>query len=177
MENYLASNIFTPTTQAIHTYIERELLNERLVDALRTPGTQLIVYGLTGSGKSTLLYNKLNQTYEGAISIQCTRETTYEQLLLNAFDQLGPFFTAEKNRSIKEEFGIDFKTIKSNLSQSDNIKMSRILPAQLTPERLIRLFGMSKCCWVIEDFHKLQDLQKQRIAQLMKVFMDHRRKS
>ena len=48
-------DVFTPTKPAILTFVEGEYLNAQLVDALRTPGKQLVVYGHSGSGKTTLL--------------------------------------------------------------------------------------------------------------------------
>jgi ABC-type transport system involved in cytochrome bd biosynthesis fused ATPase/permease subunit len=50
--------VFTPTTQARVNFVERDTVNDRLVDALRTPGKQIVMYGDSGSGKSTLLQRK-----------------------------------------------------------------------------------------------------------------------
>lgn len=56
---YTVHNVFTPTQPAKLTFIDRDIVNNDLVDALETPGTQVVVYGHTGSGKTTLLTNKL----------------------------------------------------------------------------------------------------------------------
>jgi ABC-type bacteriocin/lantibiotic exporter with double-glycine peptidase domain len=56
--------VFTPTTPARLAFVERESINNKLVNALRTPGKQVVVYGYYGSGKTTLLENKLHQIYE-----------------------------------------------------------------------------------------------------------------
>ena len=48
----------------------------------------------------------------------------------------------------------------------------RMLPAQLTPQRLGQFMGEAGYCWVLEDFHKINETEKTKIAQLMKVFMD-----
>lgn len=66
MNNYLVKDVFTPTKPARITFIDRELINDRLVNALQMPGKQIIVYGHSGSGKTTLLLNKLNQLYEAS---------------------------------------------------------------------------------------------------------------
>src|SRR5580693_9183023 len=106
-------DVFTPTRPAARlNYVARPALDNRLVDALRTPGKQIIVYGESGSGKSTLLLNKLRQTYPAHITTQCSSSTTYEQLLLNAFDQLDPYYvdgrTRQKTRSISPTISADF---------------------------------------------------------------------
>ena len=55
MDRIRATDVFTPTTPAKFAFVERQALNDQLVDALRTPGKQVVVYGPSGSGKTTLL--------------------------------------------------------------------------------------------------------------------------
>ena len=75
----------------------REEVNDKLVEALMTPGTQLVVYGYSGSGKSTLLRNKLRQIYEREITTRCTSSTSFDQLMLSAFDDLDSYYVTEKS--------------------------------------------------------------------------------
>src|SRR5436305_14238465 len=91
-DKYAAVDVFTPTKPARYTFVERESINEKLVAALRTPGKQIVVYGHSGSGKTTLLVNKLHQVYEDHITTRCISGLSFDQLLLDAFDQLGSFF-------------------------------------------------------------------------------------
>src|SRR5688572_14807734 len=84
-------DVFTPTTQANINFVARDAVNDRLVDAIRTPGKQLVVYGETGSGKSTLLQRKLNELYTDHITTRCSSTSTFESILLDAFDQLDKF--------------------------------------------------------------------------------------
>ena len=51
-------------------------------------------------------------------------------------------------------------------------KQARILPPQLTPQALGRFLGAQQACWVLEDFHKIDESEKEKLSQLMKVFMD-----
>src|SRR6201999_2025803 len=60
---YSVYQVFTPTTQARVNYVDRPEINDQFVDAVQTPGKQLIIYGESGSGKSTLLANKLEELY------------------------------------------------------------------------------------------------------------------
>jgi ABC-type lipoprotein export system ATPase subunit len=75
-------DVFTPTTPAKFTFVERKLLASQLMNALRTPGKQVVVYGQTGSGKTTLLTNKLAEIYgTKVVTSRCTVATTFENLL------------------------------------------------------------------------------------------------
>ncbi len=48
----------------------------------------------------------------------------------------------------------------------------RVLPPQLTAQNLARFMGEAGYCWILDDFHKLEPTDKQKLSQLMKVFMD-----
>ena len=91
-EKKQTTDVFTPTTPARLPFVERETINRKLVNAIKTPGKQIIVYGHSGSGKTTLLENKLFQTYEAHITTRCVKGLSFEQLVLDAFDQLGGFY-------------------------------------------------------------------------------------
>jgi hypothetical protein len=173
-------DVFTPTRPARLNYVQRPALDSQLADALRTPGKQLIVYGESGSGKSTLLRNKLAQFNTRYITTQCSAAMSYEQLLLDAFDQLNPYYihekSAQRNRSISPGVAADFKAIKLSLDASTGRSagevQERILPPQLTPQSLATFLGELEMCWVIEDFHKIRDDQKTLYAQCLKIFSD-----
>lgn len=177
---YYVRDVFTPATPARLTFVERETINKKLVNALRTPGKQVVVYGHSGSGKTTLLINKLEQLYEAHVVSRCMRGVSFEQLLLEAFDQLSPFYIAEKSSEQTEHISATIKAeylgIKSqlgvSLAKSVQQKEQRVLPPQLTPQALARFLGVAKCCWVLEDFHKADEAEKTKVSQLMKVFMD-----
>jgi hypothetical protein len=146
------------------------------MDALYTPGKQVIVYGESGSGKSTLLLNKLRETYAGHITTRCTAATTNESLVLDAFDQLNPYYTQE--RSTKKSGGISptlsakFIEIQGTVSKEACETRNRVLPPQLTAQRLAEFLGAQGMCWVIEDFHKMSIEEKVPFAQSLKVFCD-----
>jgi hypothetical protein len=179
-ETYSARDVFTPTKPARYTFVEREQINNKLVPALRTPGKQIVVYGHSGSGKTTLLVNKLHQVYEAHITTRCMSSLTFDQLLLDAFDQLAAFFDSERvvtrKKNISSSLETEYLGIKTKIgvdrSTDHTIKQQRVLPPQLTPQTLARFLGEARCCWVLEDFHKIEPAEKKRLAQVMKVFMD-----
>ena len=177
---YQVREVFTPSAPARVAFIERERINNKLVNALQTPGKQVVVYGHSGSGKTTLLVNKLHQIYEKHLITRCMAGITFDQLVLDAFDQLATYYVSENSQATKKtatlELSGTYKIIQAKLGGSvtaeDSRKEVRILPPQLTPQNLARLIGASGCCWVLEDFHKIADSEKARLSQLMKVFMD-----
>jgi len=177
---YSTREVFTPTTPARVAYVERDEVNDKLVNALQTPGKQIVVYGHSGTGKTTLLLNKLQQLYETHIITRCMKGLKFEQLILDAFDQLAPFYTREMGASVRGKKGIDLSSVYDALSikisasiENESVETkARILPPQLTPQALGKFLGHVKACWVLEDFHKIDDSEKQKLSQLMKVFMD-----
>jgi energy-coupling factor transporter ATP-binding protein EcfA2 len=164
----LSTNVFTPARPAKLTFVERKDINQKLVDALKTPGKQLLIYGYTGSGKTSLIKNKLLQTYENSITTSCTEGMQFEQLILQAFDKFDAFFTTErvKEKSRDNLIGLEanYNLIKAQISSSHSSKTSekqeRIVPLQLTPQKLAEFFGKLNSCWVIEDFHKMEPAEK-----------------
>lgn len=173
-------DVFTPTKPAKLTFVERDIINEMLVNALRTPGKQLVVYGHSGSGKTTLLVNKLNQLYERHVITRCMEGLSYEQILIDAFDQLSPYYeenrVTKKTHLISSNISQDFFLIKSQVSgefsEESESKYTRSLPPQLTPQSLAKFIGEINACWVLDDFHKIDDEERNKISQTMKVFMD-----
>lgn len=180
VDKFSVQDVFTPTKPARYTFVERDSINNKLVAALGTPGKQIVVYGHSGSGKTTLLVNKLDQVYEAHITTRCISGLTFDQLLLDAFDQLGNYYAAEKvstkKRNISSALESEYLGIKAkvglDISKEGTTKQQRVLPPQLTPQTLARFLGEAKCCWVLEDFHKIEPNEKKRLAQVMKVFMD-----
>jgi len=173
-------DVFTPTRPARIAFVERDAVNDKLVNAMTTPGKQVVVYGHSGSGKTTLLVNKLNQLYEGHITTRCMKGIKFEQLILDAFDQLAPYYTSERSKAKKNTSMVDltgsYLAIQSKINSSRTVENSqkevRILPPQLTPQALGKFIGQANQCWVLEDFHKVDDGERTKLSQLMKVFMD-----
>jgi hypothetical protein len=180
VEIYSASEVFTPTQHAKLNFVERPELENRLYDSLRTPGKQIVVYGHSGSGKSSLLERKLRQIYAHHITTRCVQSMTFEQLVLDAFDQLDFYYINQKDASSTEsresQIDLQFAQVRLAIQKSSEFASgttsARLLPPQLTPQRLAQFMGRRGLCWVLEDFHKLLPLQKKALAQAMKVFVD-----
>jgi hypothetical protein len=172
--------VFTPTTQARVNFVERDTVNDRLVDALRTPGKQIVMYGDSGSGKSTLLQRKLEQLYESHIITRCSGASTFASILLDTFDQLDTHYVDSRSSGTsaakKSSLRVDLAKIKAAYEQqvgsSAGSTTKRAVPLQLTTQRLAELMGTEHLCWVIEDFHKVPTEEKVPLAQAFKIFSD-----
>jgi hypothetical protein len=177
---YYPNEVFTPTLPAKLTFVERATVDDKLVRALQTPGKQIVVFGHSGAGKTTLIDNKLEQIFETHITTRCMAGMTFEQIVLNAFDQLSPYYKKdvqfEKSSGRKASLQSEYEIVKAGLelssSEKESSTSSRMLPPQLTPQFLGALMGDAKACWLIEDFHKVGEPEKVKLAQTMKVFMD-----
>ena len=180
MATYSPEDVFTPSSPARLSFVERPSVNSKLVNALRTRGKQIVIFGHSGSGKTTLLQNKLYQTYENHITTRCITTTTFDEVVLDAFDQLAPYYKQTHSTNTTNSVSLSLKAryeqieaaVSSSSTSTESHLYSRALPPQLTPQNLARLMGDVNACWVLEDFHKLQPSEKTKLAQTMKVFMD-----
>ncbi len=166
-------DVFTPTRHAEKGFVEREKeLNNQLVQSLRTPGMQVVLYGHSKSGKSSLIFNKLNQLYENVVITRCMDGMNMNQLLVNAFDSLDKYYIKGASNNINSSISVGYNNIKAQMDSSITEITERIVPVQLTAQRLAEFFGEISCCWVLEDFHKIELSEKKKLSQMLKVFMD-----
>ena len=180
---YELKNVFTPTTSANISYITRENVENKLRKALDIPGKQVVIYGHSGSGKTTVLNHIIKEKSLTTITSRCTKNSTVESIILDAFDELNPYYVESINGTRKESisgsisteyFGIK-SSISGNVENSVGEVRKRIIPPQLTIQRLCEFVGAADAIWVIEDFHKVLDEEKSKISQMMKLFMDKAR--
>ena len=173
--------IFTPSTAAEINYIERPDIDKQLSSEMSIPGKQIIVFGPSGSGKTSSVRNLLIKNKYKFIRTHCESSTTFEQLILNAFDGLDEFVvsgrTNKQSSSIKGDLASEYNGIKDCIgvarTEEESINYSRLLPPQLTPQKLSQFMGKSGIVWLIEDFHKVTQKEKVRIADVIKIFVDN----
>lgn len=179
-KTYTLEEVFTPNTVAKLSYIKRDIIENDLEKYLLVPGKQIVIYGHSGGGKTTLLRNKLKEVKQNFIRTHCEAATTFDDLILQAFDELDRFYISEKNTnssySISSELKASYQAIssalKSSYTENEGKKMVRIVPPQLTPQKLAQFLGEIRSVWIIEDFHKVKQVEKKRIADVLKIFID-----
>lgn len=176
MTEYKTTEVFTPSSVATVSFVERDRLNSRLVNALLTPGKQVVVFGRSGAGKTTLLENKLRQLYSSHIVSRCTASSTVNDLMLDGFDQLDGFSIAKKEVETKTSGKIGWRSpgveVGVGRDTAEATSEERVVKALPSARRLAALLHERGACWVLEDFHKVQIDEKRKLSQLMKVFMD-----
>ncbi len=174
------ADVFTPNTTAKFTYIERRSIEEAFSKNLDIVGRQVIIYGHSGSGKTTLTRRMLGLLGVNFIITQCEASTTFNDLLLSAFDKLDRFYISKKESncsySVTSSMKAEYTTLSaeiSNHSTNSQTEIScRVVPPQLTPQKLAQFLGEVNAVWVIEDFHKIRDVEKERLADVLKIFID-----
>lgn len=177
---YLIEDVFTPSSSAELTFVRREAIEKKFNSQFRIHGKQIIVYGHSGSGKTTFLNNYFKENKIDRITIHCDASMSFDQILLNSFDQLDQFYKCEGSLS-KTESGslkgsveaLGFKSqAERNSSQTGISTFARFVNPQITPQRLAEVLGKANRLLVIEDFHKLEENEKKRLADMLKVFID-----
>ena len=174
------NEVFTPTLPAHRTFIERDQVNPKVATALQVPGRQIILYGMNYVGKTTLIERNLERYSEDHIVTQCHKGMNFHAVLVNAFDALNAYYTSEKIESkavglrlqLQQQF-LGIKAALDSYHRSDiTLKQERILHPQLTPQNLIKFLGEAKCCWILDDLHKIEKSEREHIADIMKLFID-----
>lgn len=173
--------VFTPATAAEVNYVERTDIDAQLLSEMKTPGKQIIVFGHSGSGKTSSVRNLLNRNNYTFIRSQCESNTTFEQLILNAFDELNVYVVSGRTHkhsvSLTGNVAAEYNNIKASICPGTTSETgetySRLLPPQLTPQKLAKFLGEGKIVWLIEDFHKVSLNEKVRIADTIKIFVDN----
>lgn len=172
--------IFTPNTIAKLTYVKRVELENELLSNINIPGKQIILYGHSGSGKTTLIRKILHDQKINFVQIHCTSDTTINDIILDTFDNLDRFYISEKQSnksySITNSLKLEYKSISAEISTKQDFsseeKMVRLLPPRLTTQKLAKFLGEINAVWIIEDFHKVSYVEKRKIADILKIFID-----
>ncbi len=183
-KKYELAEVFTPTVSAEVAYTHRDDIEKQLDKAIDIPGKQVVIFGHSGSGKTTVLKHILNRKNIRIITSACTASSTIESIILDAFDQLNPYYVSGSTESVKKgisgELSAEYHNIARSISSTvsafseieHEVNKLRVLPPQLTEQRLCHFICSADLIWVIEDFHKVNDDEKIKISQMMKLFMD-----
>lgn len=169
-KTYKVNEIFTPNTVPKYNYVKREKLEKEIRKHLDTPGKQIVVFGHSGSGKSTLITKELKK--KKRITFRCSKDTTFENIINGAYDQLNQYYISSKTKSLSSSFSVSHSGASSSLEASNTDQLSRVINPQLNPQNLAKILSKKKLTWIIEDFHKVDVNEKQKIADTLKIFID-----
>ena len=172
--------VFTPNTIAKLAYVKRGDIEKELLSNITIPGKQIILYGHSGSGKTTLIRKILYDKRINFVPVHCSSNTTINDILLDTFDNLDRFYVAEKHSnksykitsSLKSEYSSIASEISATKESSSGEKILRLLPPRLTSQKLAKFLGEINAVWIIEDFHKVPNEEKKKIADILKIFID-----
>ena len=179
-EKYNLEDVFTPSQPAELSFVDRFEIDRRLERALKTPGKQIILYGYSGVGKTSLLMNKLKQNNIKYIKTNCVTGMTIQDIVIDAFNQLDVFYVVDKGKAKSNNDIADvvasFWIFKAGLKKESKLENKtvhkRAVELPITPQNLAKYIGSKDLCWIIVDFHKIEESHKKQMAQIMKVFMD-----
>lgn len=177
---YKLEEVFTSGSPADVNYIRRPKLENILLSNLKVKGRQIAVFGHSGSGKTTIVQKLLSEQKYSSIITPCSDDTTFDDLILSAFDELTPYYLESVSQSssrkmlssLQTEYSIVKGSIASEQTETIGSQLKRFLPIQLTPKKLSDFLGVAHCCWIIEDFHKLKSEERKKLANCLKVFVD-----
>ncbi len=172
---YAIEKVFTPSSSAELTFVRRVAVEKKFHSQFKLCGKQIIVYGHSGSGKTTFLNKYFKEKNISTITIQCGSDMVFNQILLNAFDQLGSFYkqtdSFSETEGAKISGGLEANggkvggEISSSLTSVSGF--ARLVDPQVTPQRLAKALGEANKVLVIEDFHKLSDEEKKKLADIV----------
>lgn len=169
-------DVFTPCQPAKLNYIQRPLLEAQVAQEFLVPGMQLILTGSRGWGKTTLVEYMLEQQQVLCIRSQCTKDSSFESVLIEAYrqyyrwlDRTQPFlcrlrgWLAPRRSSLHRE-------LRASCMEYKNI--GDALPEPITIQRLGILLGQCRGIWLIDDLDEAGRACRMRLLQALKVFAD-----
>lgn len=179
-KRYNLEDVYTSGSPAEINYVRRPELENLFISNLKVKGKQIAVFGHSGGGKTTLVQKLLKEEGVDYIYTPCSVDSTFDELLLSAFDELNPYYidSTSVTKSSKRTVALqaEYNGIKTSISAentgSTTAHLTRALPLQLNAKKLSDFLGDTRCCWIIEDFHKLGSSDRQKLADCLKVFVD-----
>lgn len=170
---YKVNEVFTPATCAKLSYVPRNTVESSIERCLDVDGKQLIIYGNSGSGKTTILKHILDKRRARFLKTICSSELTYDALLQDIYRQLkvSEIYETSGGVSVSAE-GIS-PTHKVNGGVSFGAKSKPVVSAICDIRPLPKYMSSAKVqYWIIEDFHKVGEKDKQLLADSLKIFID-----
>jgi hypothetical protein len=173
-ENEVAhlQDVFTPSSFPEKTFVERQDVSGRLATYLEMPGRPICLLGPHRSGKSVLAVMKVKQLFKRHVHVICKTTTTFDQLVLETFNALSPYYDQARNPSDDSTPPrISPNFIRSAATDGKKTTISREqrgLPPQLTTRALAGFAVEANAAWIIDDIHKLASQELVKVAEAMR---------
>ena len=112
--------VFQPTGPTLppEMFVDRGEVGKRFTKYLRMPGRPLCLAGPYRCGKTILARMHVQRHNERQIHLACKSSSTFDQLLIDAFDDLNPYYSQEvvqKTSKMPAGLSADFLAIKANI--------------------------------------------------------------
>lgn len=173
-KRFRTEDVFTPAQPARLNYIEREDLNFRLDMAFGTPGKQVVIYGQSGTGKSTLARVQSVKFFDDVLISICNRNSNFDQILNGAIFNLDQYYRG----NVKKKSGGVIETkvgplpIAGKFTLEDTEEFNRLGAPGPSDQKLAEFLKAKNCCWVLDDFHKVPEQEKEKLIHSFKTFVD-----
>lgn len=182
-------DVFGVRSKLIKSYIEREDVDSRFKDALKS-GNEVIVYGSSKQGKTSLILKHLDE--DQYIKVECSPQTTPVDIYKSVLRQIGVTFieseTADSGYEHGGKIGGSFRVkipfvggakasgemqdkASARTSKTESHVEYNLTLAQDVSE-LLKANDFNKFI-VLENFHYLPHEVQQTLAYDLRIFQDH----
>lgn len=188
--NNLTTNVFGVKNDLIASYIDRDEVDAKFKDAV-TGGNEVIVYGSSKQGKTSLLMRNLHSS--DYIKVECSPNSSPENLYKSALRQLNVEFIESKNKAESYEHGgktsLGFKIKipflgdgstqvgledKKTAGTNEQVRLIEYdLSLAQDVSELLKQFAQGKFI-VLENFHYLSEEVQGTLAFDLRAFQDQK---
>lgn len=156
-------------------------LQDSLMDALREPGGQIVVYGDTGVGKSSLLRYAAEDEKLEAITVECISSKSYSDLLEDALRQVVTVKEISRTRTTSGEAELGgsaamklFVSVKGTLKGShERSRTFAVLDQPILDALTQAMEKTRKTLLILENFQNIKSPETRHlVAQTMEALSD-----
>lgn len=182
-------DVFGVRSKLIKSYIEREDVDSRFKDALKS-GNEVIVYGSSKQGKTSLILKHLDE--DQYIKVECSPQTTPVDIYKSVLRQIGVTFIESETTDASYEHGgkvggsfrvkipffgdtkasgeIQDKSTNNSSKIESHVEYNLTLAQDVS--ELLKVNNFNKFI-VLENFHYLPHEVQQTLAYDLRIFQDH----
>lgn len=172
-------DVFTPNITATCNYVERPHLEDIFDRNFSKAGVPFIVFGSSGSGKSIIINKKLKALKIKTINICCATDTTISDIVKKAYKQVSDKYdlkyitkTNQQNIQSKALISALNPNISTTMDLSSSITTNYVKEELDDYQSLAEVLGQNSITLIVDDIHKLSEKEKDRLADLIKTFIN-----